>query len=190
MDETDCSHWNYKHELHKPSYVIYWSGLSKLFLTARTIRQKKENLRKTKRQVRSIHYKSNNYCYISITYLALPISKFGVTNKQPYLIRSTVILKLNYNSFLLLFLLLFFFFYNPFPSRTRNSRLQLYKNPSSVCQPYIYLLKSERRKWNREIWTKRHKNGRSLHLLFLNSFNVQKEAKYSEPNWPTLVYQL
>ena len=89
-----------------------------------------------------------------------------------------MILKSNYKIiyFLLLFLLLFFFFYNPYPSRTRNSSL-LYKNPSSVCQPYIYLLKSERRKWIREIWTKRHKNERCLHLLFLNTFNVQKEAR-------------
>ena len=111
-------------------------------------KKKKENLRKTKRQVRSIHCKSNNYCYISITYLAPPISKFGVTNKQPYLIRTTVILKSNYNTFLLLFLLLFFFFYNPYPFRTRNSssRQQLHKNPSSVYQPCMYLLKSELRK--------------------------------------------
>ena len=148
-----------------------------MFLTARSIRQKTENLRKTKLQVRSIYYKSNNYCYISITCSAPPISKFGVILKQPYLIRTTVILKSNYNSFLLLFLLLFFFFYNPYPSWTRNSSLQLYKNPSSVYQPCMYLLKSERTKWNREMWTKRHKNGRSLQLLFLNTFNVQKEAR-------------
>ena len=44
--------------------------------------------------------------------------------------------------------------YNPYPSRIENSCLQWYKNPSSVCQPYMYLLKSERIKWNREIWTK------------------------------------
>ena len=149
-----------------------------MFLTARSIRQKTENLRKTKRQVRSIYYKSNNYCYISITCSALPISKFGVILKQPYLIRTTVILKSNYNSFLLLFPLLFFFFYNPYPSWTRNSSLQLYKNPSSVYQPCMYLLKSERRKWNRQMWTKRHKNGRSLQLLFLNTFNVQKKQDW------------
>ena len=120
------------------------------------MRQKTENVRKTKRQVRSIHYKSNNYCYISITCLAPPISKFGVTNKQPYIIRTTVILKSNYKIiyFLLLFLLLLFFFYNPYPSLTSNSRLQLHKNPSSVCQPCMYLLKSKRRKWNRDICTK------------------------------------
>ena len=50
------------------------------------MRQKKENLRNTKRQVRSIdQFITNpiiNNCYISITCLAPPISKFGVTNKH------------------------------------------------------------------------------------------------------------
>ena len=154
------------------------------------MRQKTENVRKTKRQVRSIHYKSNNYCYISITCLAPPISKFGVTNKQPYLIRTTVILKSNYNSFLLLF----FFFYNPYPFRTRNSssRLQLYKNPSSVYQPCMYLLKSERRKWNREICTKMTQKWTVSPTIIFKYLQCAKGSKtdYSEPNWPTFVYQL